>query len=267
MKRAAIMTLILGAVAAVPLVGQTVPGEHLPESYEPVLFPLSVRGEITGAQGSLWTSQSAIMNRASERRLFGYLTLSGNARRYLDPGEVQAPPSPPADGEASLVWIQTGKRHDYAFSQRVFELSRPWNAAGVEIPVVTLNEAFAGSLTILRVPVTEGHRIHLRIFDLMSTLDGRVRVELFEFGFNHSLNGWKRLADFEVGLGGAPPRSTPFLETEPGYARLNLREHGPLTDGTALRIDVTPLDEGMRIWALITLTDNVSQTATIVTPQ
>lgn len=249
------------------ILAQEVPNEKDWKNYEPVLYPIAV-ATVTGANGTLWEDEGLMRNTSEEPRLWGQGLLSIPASRVLPPGAMgpgAGPNTVPIDG--SLIWIQKGKASDYSFSSRLFERTRPENADGIEVPVVTLDEAFSETFEILRVPVTGEHRLMLRVYDLWSTPGGTVSIELHVLRIEGPSVATNLIQTFRLPMDlWSWPSSPSNLTFTPGFVRLQLDGHIP-PDIKNVRISIKPETEGQMIWAFVSLTHNVTQRVSIVTPQ
>ncbi len=269
LMRRFIPQILIALLLAVPAAqAQDLPNELDAKNYEPVLFPIMpIGGEQEGAYGTLWDVESFVGNRSDEPRLYA-MSLRGPEKRFMDPDMVMgADLAANFNIDGSIHWIQKNRAEDYDFSSRLFELTRPENADGVEIPVVTLDETSEGAIGLLRIPFTGDHRVWIRIYDLMTVPGGRVRVSVYPF--ETGTTDIEALAVLEYPL---DEWSYPSSETEmtptPGFARFLLDEHViPAVTGGSVRIEVEPLTEGMRVWAFASLTHNETQRVSFVTPQ
>lgn len=265
-KTTRVVSLTIALIlTTIPSPGQDLPDENDWRNYEPVLFPIVVKNE-SGAAGTSWTSETIARNKSSEPLLYSFGLLHIPADRVLSPGELTRGAYinvVPIDG--SLTWLQKGHSEDFSFSCRLFETSRAENADGIDLPVVTLDETYDRPFEILRVPVTENHRMMLRVYDLWSTPGGEVDVRiyrLFSGSMEEAFIGQIRLRTDAI----SAPSTPTNLSQRVGFVRLPLDEHIP-PGVTDLRIEISPVTEGQALWAMVSLTHNETQRVSIVTPQ
>lgn len=114
------------------------------------------------------------------------------------------------------------------------------------IPVVPERE-FHSEVPLIDVPDRAYHRLMLRVYGSDPEVPASVRVQVVQRYYAHH-------------------GSTPFrLATRPPYAE---RFFGvPLTVGNdTLRLEITPLTEGVRVWAMVSVTNNTTQQVTLRVP-
>ncbi len=263
----AIVIAGIALLAATPARAQEPPNPCDPATYEPALLPITPGREVPGSFGSMWSTTF-------------WVRIAGEEARFLSPGGACAGlpgpfPYPPGlifndtlpgnyGNDGSLIWLERGRSEDYEFSLRVFETTRPANAAGIELPVITLNDAPADApVSLLDVTPLSGFRALLRIYDLNVTPGGRVAVRIHRFmpGFPPNDESVLREVQLHTDEWSHPTQGSELTPT-PGFAAL------PLDDfmGDELWIEILPLAQGQRLWAMVTITNNDTQQVSLVTP-
>jgi hypothetical protein len=138
---------------------------------------------------------------------------------------------------------------------------------GTELPIVHESSFSRTPIHLPYVPLHGDFRTTLRIYAPDAEAGTTVRVEL---------RSWTAptVAPVEAKIVALPAPPQPTLQPIfPGYAQLDLRGEFPQTFGMAGNCNVTivplPRDSGAlpRIWAFVTITDNVTQEATLQRPQ
>ena len=130
---------------------------------------------------------------------------------------------------------------------RVKDLTRQTLSAGTEIPAIHESDFRAATITLLITETSARFRNNLRVYGLQPGLV-QIRV-VTEDG--------TVVDDRFLSL------STPRSEFDPPFAQLL---NFPASSTARLRIDVIPA-LGVKIWAFVSTTNNVSQEITTVTPQ
>jgi len=111
------------------------------------------------------------------------------------------------------------------------------------------------TLRLLNVPLGAENRVMLRIFDVDDTGDAaRVEIRI------HSLNGTLLHSETSAftASGYLPADGLPFA---PSSIEIPLSVRAE-----SVRIDIIPLTPDLRFWAYASITNNVTQHVTLVTP-
>lgn len=250
---------------------------------EKLLIPIFFNGEISGAHGSLWTSQLAITNRGTDAvGLKGVYTLCP-----FDPCEVDPEPLVPLAPEAtifpwpanlgrafppgSFLLVEEGRMDDLALSLRIQDVSRQALTWGTEIPVVRESAAFTGPADLLNVPVDERFRVLVRVYDFDPAANHRVKISGYWidprfYSPQNPFEGFRLIFETERDLAYVEPSPGSAPESLPGYVQIDLSEVEIPGFVESLRIRVEPLTEGLRFWPFASVTNNETQHVTTVKP-
>jgi hypothetical protein len=239
------------------------------------LIPVFTWDPLPGVNGSSWTTELWISN--SGTAVAGvdglawdcFLPQCGAAP--VAPG-VSFPSGPSiASGlRGALLRMDAGMADAVQFQLRFRDLSRQTSTAGTEVPVPRGDDFRSTRFSLLDVPVEQGFRQTLRIYELDGTeREARVRIRLWQprAGSGHP-NGEpdELLGDVVLPLEFTPQE---FLAAEyPGYAQVtDLSTIAPLGGAESVRIEIEPVTEGLRLWAFVTVIHNETQHATVISPQ
>lgn len=132
---------------------------------------------------------------------------------------------------------------------RLRDLSRNASSAGMEVPLVREADFRADEINLNAIPRDARFRLTLRLYGLDA--GGDVTVDQFDANGN-------LLSTTVVTL--APP-AVPGLLT--GYAQIAL---DTTPDTTPIRLRIRPRTSNLRIWALASITNNVTSEVTLVQP-
>ena len=238
-----------------------------PEFFAPLLVPVFFSGP--GLGGSQWDTEISGRNDNDFTYSSPYDAPFNHWCLLCDPPPAQGFPensSGTIRASSSLIQHPVGlvgymPRHGLSkvsYNLLVRDRSRQAEALGAEIPVVREEELYDGtSLSLLNVPTDARFRAALRFY----TIEGSGTVQL----------RIKPLFD-----------SDPLVSTQITTARAGQTpyEHGflviadlvhqyPALAGRGpLRIEVSPQSPGtVRIWAFVTVTNNLTQHVTVISPQ
>ena len=117
--------------------------------------------------------------------------------------------------------------------------------------------------------MTAGFRHVLRIYELDAReREASVRVRMYRIvPENREPNATPDplLGQAVVGLRFPLPQ---LLDAHPGYAAVSdLSTIAPLGNEDRVRLEIEPVTPGLRIWAFVTVVNNETQHATVITPQ
>ena len=234
-------------------------GSALAQDVTAVLLPVTASTPIPGANGSLWTTEIVARNTGSDRVFF--LSPCGAASVCLPPyKQIAAHTTVSLDNDSprgSIILMRSTEAAEMTFSLRVRDLSRQSETWGTEVPVVTDTAAFTTTVHLLNIPTTTAFRSFLRIYDFIESLDVVTRqfnVKVF------SLSGNTLLKQFDV-------TTTPVPGQAVGEVDVSDLIPSPAGDPIRLEIAPAPVDPPRKFWAFVSVTNNVTQHVTLVTPQ
>ncbi|HUJ14105.1 MAG TPA: IPT/TIG domain-containing protein [Thermoanaerobaculia bacterium] len=227
--------------------------------FERLLLPIFTP-PTTGAFGSQFVTSLSIWNTAgSDIDLFAFAPWPCNFIGECSPLPGPAPMTlkarqgapaslfPAYDGDPGrLLYIPRGAFDRLAASLRAADISRSVQSFGTRIPIVPEREFRGDFLALVDVPSSGNFRETLRIYSLDAGTAVHVRL------INN--DSTQIVADFDTDL---PDPADGF---HPGYAQIG---DLPMFDGG--RIEITPND-GKRIWAFVSVTNNDTQEITVVAP-
>jgi hypothetical protein len=237
------------------------------DGVEVVLFPLAFSpagDEVPGAHGTVWTGSVWVHNR-------------NNVEVTLHSCPPAACPGVPPDGMGVLnVPIGTHPEVGYllypsiahapqlTFANRIFERTRLGQPRGVNIPVVREGEFFSSERTFLGVPTASGVRAGIRIYDPWLRSFGPMPTPRLTSVTVEVLNAER------VVLGSATlVPEIPFSDglSRPGYAAIHdLSAVVPqLSTLDWVHIRVRPQPANAQFYAMVAVTDNETQTVSIIT--
>jgi hypothetical protein len=216
-----------------------------PRIWERVLVPIEFNGP--GANGSQWVTRFNVAVKAIAR----YHPWIQVPRRGEPCSMEQADPSRPKyvsskdDGQRGyFVWVPRTLVPALAFSLTVQETSNNANAIPVAIPVLPERDWKFGTSTI-SVPAVRNARATLRIYGLDDDFHG----------------AWVTNARLDLrGVG-----LLRYGADEPMFVAMDVTSMLDPDEPTLLQIDGGPMHS--RYWAMLTVTDNVTQRFAVFTPQ
>jgi hypothetical protein len=239
--------------------------------YERVLLPLSPSfsdSHLPGANGSEWRVDAWIHYTGAEPVA---IIPEPVICIFTCPRFLMRPNRPPlrvaAGGRESGFFFHIPREFasHFGFHVRVRDSARHAASQGTSVPVVSEGE-FRAATHLLNVPVGPAARVTLRVYGLPEAANRLVHVRYMR------IDGWWEsgppilLREDLVELSYEPP---PFgLLLWPSFAMLSNVELLPeLAGEQAVWIEVAAVSPELRIWAMASITDNVSQHVTIVAPE
>lgn len=242
---------------------------------EKVLVPVFASEPLPGVNGSLWTTDLWASNSGEEISTVGGIVWDCLLPECFSPAplppEVTIRTAPLAIDalRGTLLTVDSDHPEQTAFGLRFRDLSRQATTWGTELPLPRQSAFRSSRFSLVDVPVTDGFRQTLRIYELDGTpRSALVRVRLFRIDENRH---WVSEGPDE--LIGEAVRTLSFKTPDdlieyPGYAAVtDLSTIVPLGDAERLRIEIEPVTEGLRLWAFVTVIHDETQQATVISPQ
>ncbi|HEX6097832.1 MAG TPA: hypothetical protein VF432_16015 [Thermoanaerobaculia bacterium] len=232
-----------------------------------ILLPF-VMEETPGANGSLWKAE-----------LTGLIDTTEGLRHVpTGCGGREDPCSPPplkrafdmrqqdfivTQGPAQFVYVDKAHAHQFHVSTRVYDSAREEETAGAFVPSPRDEDFSAEGFALIGIPVAGQFRSMLRIYDYDARDAAEVLVELYgddaETPFASNV--------YALDAGPQPfTLTTAQLPAAPAMAQVDLT---PLVDAAAyerVRVSVRPVTPGLRLWGVVSITNNETHHVTVLTP-
>lgn len=242
-------------------------------AFTPVLVPLLTFPEqlSPGAHDSRWAAEAWFQYTGGEAvevrpRTNVCIITCDQFREVLQPGIGPRRLSPDVIGDRGLLlYLPTDRLSDFTFHARVRDLSRE-ASAGTTMPVVSERD-FAVTAHILNVPLDADTRVSVRIYGLPEVMGPEVTVRYMAM----PPDGQPELPpdvlrEERVRL--VSPTQSGALPFRPSYAMLsNIDDLPELSGKDSIWIQITAMPQQARIWAMVSVTDNVSQYVMLLWPQ
>lgn len=244
--------------------------EPHPSAFKPFLLPVFFEGP--GARGSEWTTDAWVFNRGEAP------VAPLNAGTILlcpadaDPCQTEFPPHETLQiqhgserrDRGLLLFAPRSQAEDLDLSLHIRDLSRQAESAGTEVPVVSEEDLQEDFVQLLNIPVDSRFRQTLRIYSIDGDSGASVQVQAFPM-----TGETRNLGLVVLTLGGGEDCEEEICHPlEPAVAVLNdFRAAFPgIGETDRIRLDIRPVDEALRLWAFVSVTNNDTQQATTVTP-
>lgn len=176
-----------------------------------------------------------------------------------------------------MLNVPADEAKNLTFSNRIFETTQRTQPRGIDIPVVREGNFFAGPQTFLGVPAGAGVRASIRVYDPWIHIFDPLFFIPPTFRPGPMLEGVEvRVMDGLETLGSVILRPAVFNRTirpvdfhKPGFAAIyDLATIAPgVADRVNVHIRVRPIPAGAQYYAMVAVTDNETQTVSIITAQ
>jgi hypothetical protein len=234
-----------------------------------LLLPIVQNTPIAGAHGSLWTTETWILN-ASDRPILIPVRGALPECPFVPCSVESLPPHQTKllgatdlvthDVQGGFLLIDEDQLSRVTVNLRVRDLSRQHETWGTGIPVIPETEAARDPIDLLGLPVESAFRSLIRIYDFDPSDDHFVIARIYRpWSSDTDSDEWIA----EVLLPLRPP-ARPGLN--PGYAELRLAAVEGLPSSDTVRVEILPGTEDLRFWAFASVTHNETQHVTVVTP-
>lgn len=232
-------------------------GEEVAPQWTRLLIPLPT-GELPGNNGALWTTKTtAVLREQLDVRPGPCETIV-----VLCPGAPLLPVLQPFDlaewqlrggGLGEFVFVPVADAEKIRVNSRVWDASREAETAGSEIPIARENDFVSTPIHLLGIPVGPHYRHTLRIYDLDGRADARVRIRIYADDESvPRVNTETTLTLFEDSW----LTTEENYSTRPASVQLDPLQLGSLAGASTMRIEVSPIDEGVKLWSFVSVTNN-----------
>ena len=210
-----------------------------------VLLPITP-SSINGAFDTRWQTVLFVWNGAQSSAV---LDCPPEACRNVPP-QTEAMFQANGSGNSAFVHVPDGSDH-VQLALRTFVTTADGTRPVFEIPTVSRSKFRSDSIRILGVPIGNGYRQSLRIYDADGRDGARVRLQIFTAMSDPAVDGVLTL------------HTTPSADgrTRPASAEIhNILATWPMLEfAEVATIVLTPEDADTRIWAFATSTHNGTQ--------
>jgi hypothetical protein len=239
--------------------------------YERRLVPVAVV-MAPGAHGTLWTTRAKAVQELEEgTEIVGDLTL--DVPPWIAGGQPYNvfPSSTDREPPGAIMHVRKDVAHAIHISARLLQHGPGREHEETAIPVVGEDEFVNHTLYFMPLTRRSDRRVHLRVYSLdveRATAAVRVRIQA-----PLPFRGWTFIYDTVHALDVHQKTRTPMEGGDP----LPLRPYAiemlldplvaDLPPDTELAVSVVPADEGVRIWGIVSETDNTTQQIRLVFAQ
>lgn len=237
-------------------------------NWERLLVPVSIE-TLAGAGGARWTTELAALILSDAQLEFAPhpCEFSANTcamllpplRRQI-PGTFLFSTSSPG---GQYFYIRPQDAAKWRFNARIRDLARAEQTAGAEMPIVRDSELRSDVIALLNVPVAPQYRHTLRIYDDRGRERTGARIRIYAGDETEPrISVVRDLVRQDVRT-----TTSALLAMRPAYAQAELAQLGTIAGLESLRVEIEPVDPGVRLWAFISIVNNETHHVTVVTPQ
>jgi hypothetical protein len=252
------------------------------DGYVKVLLPIafSINQELPGAHGSVWRTEIWVHNGTAygidlqphlcdvpvvpcvpEFSPGSFGPMTSVTSNHNHGGALLYIPLPPEEHDLDPV----PDPDEIHLSARLLELSRRAQPTGVELPVVRELDFLTREAVLLAVPVGEGIRSALRVYDPTLIRGSAVGIELLDPNGNLIAGTTLHPGNDPV----VPEQKQAAFYFLPGYDAIhNLTDVFPeLRQFDHFHVRLTPLTPDWEYWGFVSVTDDETQHVLLITPQ
>lgn len=243
-----LIPLLFAVVFAAPLAAQA----------DRILLPLVVEGPVSGGYGSRWRTDLVVRNAGPHDVWIAVGCDDVCPPAILRPGQMVVDPAVSGlPRGAAYLFGPPERLEQLQVSLRVRDVSREDQSFGTELPVVRLDQMGEGTITFLDVPADAMFRRTLRLYSV-STEPVPVTIRVYDLAAPVE-------PIVETSATIEPADHRPFQY--PAYTEIldfdALAKH---PEAERLLVEVRT-DSVRPIWGFVSVTNNVTQQVTIVTPR
>jgi hypothetical protein len=259
------LTLVLAA--AVAFASTTAQAQTItPDDVERMLVPVVHVSGFPGRFGSLWVAEFWVRNSADVPVVFAaggpFSNLPSGGLIQIEPRTAQRGTSGGPRG--AIYIVERAYRDEVHLSLRIADVNRRPVSMGTEIPIVREEDWLARPVELLDVPTDFSVRQTLRVYDPDASQQVSVRMTIHPLTENEAIAE----AIIEPRDGSVWTTSFPWYH-DPDYAEIPdlVAAFPQIAAYPRVRIRLEPMGPGMRYWAFVTITDNMTQQVSVITPQ
>lgn len=240
------------------------------DGHETILLPLAFNegSQIPGAFGTVWTGQVWLENRNNVRvQLFECQPLCGDFPSGLASTIGTSLWSRPELGFLLTIPIQQAR--NLTFSNRIFERTLRSQPRGIDIPVVREGDFFTSEQTFLGVPAGQGVRVSVRAYDPWINYPDAGRPGPALQGVSVEVRDKDQRVVGTTTLRPLNPTIPVYDFHKPGFDVVNdlVGLFGAVAQLPYVHVRVRAVPAGAQFWAMVSITDNETQTVSIITAQ
>jgi hypothetical protein len=172
-------------------------------------------------------------------------------------------PSIGTAGPAQFLYVRQSEEAKVHINARVFDLSRATETAGSEVPIVRERDFRSTTIALIGIPIAPHYRHTLRIYDLEGRNGARVAIRLYANDETTPRATVVRTLSLFSGAKATPDQ----LPVYPAYLQLDPATLAPIAGNQTMRIEIEPLDEGLKLWSFVSVTNNETHHVTTFSAQ
>lgn len=223
-----------------------------------LLLPVFIEGEVSGAEGSRWTTELRGFHRDTD-----VARVSGDPATEAGTVAGRTAFTPSVDterqGAGRFIYVAEEDVQSVVLNLRARDVSRETVNLGTEIPVVGIEQTFAGGedITLVNVPTDALYRQKVRVYDFDGEFGRTVTVRVY--GEDDSAPIVTRQLTLTAG------DISSDYPAYPGQAEIDLNALPELAGLERVTVIIETPDDG-NWWAFASVTNNETQLITTVTP-
>lgn len=227
------------AATATLIVGTPVEPQEPVDPWKRILIPV-LPAEVPGQNNARWKTETTIVT-----------------------GGAGVEPALGTAGNGQFLYVRASEEARVHINSRVWDLSRATETAGSEVPVVRERDFRSSAIALIGIPVAPHYRHTLRVYDLDGRNGARVAIRLYANGETTPRATVTQTLTLFSDATATPDRLPVF----PAYLQLDPATLASIADASTMRIEVEPLDEGVKLWAFVSVTNNETHHVTTFSAQ
>jgi hypothetical protein len=160
-------------------------------------------------------------------------------------------------------FLYTQDEKNVQLNSRVWDTARATLTAGSEIPAVREEDFRSTTLALLGIPVAPHYRHTLRVYDFDGRGGARVAIRVYANDETEPRANVERTLTLQTG----EKVTDAALPLVPAYLQLDPATLGSVAGASTIRIEVEPLDPGVRLWSFVSVTNNQTHHVTTFSAQ
>ncbi|HEX8252137.1 MAG TPA: hypothetical protein VF846_03230 [Thermoanaerobaculia bacterium] len=217
-----------------------------PEAWKRILVPL-IPVTAPGVNGALWRAETTMLIRSDVAIPVGSTTslpinVPFDASTFLTPRN---------NSIGQFIYVRASDEAKLSMNSRVWDASREAQTAGAGIPTVREHKFRSTTQAIVGIPVAPHYRHTLRVYDFDGRSGTPVTIRLYA---NDELT--PRATVQRTLTVATDANADPLMPHSPAFLQLDPATLGAIAGASTMRIEVEPLQQDVRLWAFVSVTNN-----------
>lgn len=239
------------------------------EDWRRILVPL-MPAEVPGANGARWRTETSMLVRSVTAPEILPRDCDVDPQLPCEPLPLNRPfpleqyAASTNFGGGQFLYYHASDEPLIHLNSRVHDVAREAQTAGSEIPLAREEDFTSGTISLVGIPVAPQYRHTLRVYGFEPRAGAAVVVRVYANQERDPRASVVRTLSLREPMLSVTPQQLPV---HPAYLQLDPATLASLEGATTMRVEVDPLEAGLRLWSFVSITNNDTHHVTTFTAQ